>query len=154
MSRPSPSASEIEQAKRNTAVARARVQTSVGALKERLHPKALAADAAETVRAKTSAVGDRARQRPVAAGAVAGVAALILFRKPLGKVLRRLFSRSDRLARRQQKEALQADRERRRAEKEARRAEKRARREAAKQRDEAPPKDETITRAAPASGAA
>lgn len=130
MNRPSQSAAEIEQAKRNTAVARARVQTSAGALKQRLSPKALAADAAQTVRAKTGGATQAARKRPVAAGAAVGVAALILFRKPVGKLVRRLFNSSDRLARRQRKQALREDRERRRAEKEARKADKRARREA------------------------
>jgi hypothetical protein len=128
MNRPSPTASDIEQAKRNTAVARARVQTTAGALKQRLNPKALAADAAQTVRSKTGAVGDKASKRPAATAAVAGAAALFLFRKPVGKVLRRMFSRRARLERHEYKYRLQADRDRRRAEKEARRAEKEARR--------------------------
>lgn len=138
MSRGMPSsARDIEQAKRNAAVARARVQTSLTAVKERLHPKALAANAAQTVKSKTGAIGETARKRPLAAGAAAGVAALVLFRKPIGKSLRRLFSRRARLERHEYKERLRVDRERRRAEKEARRAEKEARR-AAKQAERDP----------------
>ena len=156
MSRPSPTASEIEQAKRNTAVAKARVQTSAGALKERLQPKALVADAKQTVRSGAGKAADAAGKRPAVAGVAAGVAALILFRKPVKKILRRLFSRSDRLVRRQHKEALRLDRDRRRAAKEARRAEKRARREAAARPDEVarPADDLGSTMAAPETSAA
>ena len=112
MSKPSPDVAEIEQAKRNAAVAKERVQSTAGALKQRLNPKNLAADAVETVKGKTAAVGDRAsdvaRQRPGAVSAAAGVATLIIFRKPLKKLARRLFSRTDKAERRERKEAKRA----------------------------------------------
>ena len=106
MSGPSPDVIEIEQAKRNATVARSRVQSTAGALKQRLNPRNLAADAVESVKGKTAAVGDRAsdvaRRRPAAAAAVA---TLIIFRKPVKKIGRRLFSRTDKAERRERKEA-------------------------------------------------
>ncbi len=93
--KPAPDVVDIEQAKRNAAVARARVQTTVGALKERVSPGNIVAGAKERVREKTDAIGSAAQRRPVATGAAAGVAALVLFRKPVTRVVKRLFGRSD-----------------------------------------------------------
>jgi hypothetical protein len=96
--KPQPDVVEIEQAKRNAAVARARVQTTVGALKQRLNPRNIAADAKEKVRERTGAItgkaSDAARKRPVAAGTAAGIATLIVFRKPVKKLARKLFGRN------------------------------------------------------------
>lgn len=90
MSKTPETAAGIEQAKRNAANARARIETTVGALKQRLSPSNLASEAKDKVRETTSAIGDRAsdavRKRPIAASAAASVAALILLRKPIGKV--------------------------------------------------------------------
>lgn len=90
-------AADIEQAKRNASVARARVQTTVGALKERLNPRNIANDAKERVREKTGAITERAttvvQRRPMAASAAAGVATLVILRKPVKKLARRLFRR-------------------------------------------------------------
>lgn len=83
----------IEQAKRDAAIARARIQTTAGALKQRLSPKSLMAGAVGAVRAKTAAVGVAARKRPVALTLAAGIAALILFGKPVKKVTKRLSKR-------------------------------------------------------------
>lgn len=125
-------AADIEQAKRNAALARARMQTTLGALKHRASPKVIAADAAQSVKAKAAALGDTARQRPTIAGAAVGAAVLLLFRKPVGRALKRLVSRRARLERREYQERLRTDRDRRRAEKDVRRAEKQARRDAAR----------------------
>lgn len=96
-SSPGPAA-DIEQAKRNAAIARARVQTTVGALKQRLSPRTIAAEARTKVRTTTGAIGGKAseaaRQRPVATGAAAGLAALIVFRKPVKRLAMRLFRRT------------------------------------------------------------
>jgi hypothetical protein len=112
MSGPSPDVIEIEQAKRNATVARSRVQSTAGALKQRLNPRNLAADAVESVKGKTAAVGDKAseaaRRRPGAATAAAAIAALIVFRKPVKKLGRRLFGRTDKAERRARKEAKRA----------------------------------------------
>lgn len=101
MSRQQPDpARDIEQAKRNAAVARARVQSTVGALKQRLSPSNIAADAKARVKETTGAITEKAsgavRERPVTASAAAGAAALFLFRKPMKKLARRLFRRRKR----------------------------------------------------------
>ncbi len=97
MSRVPEDVADIEQAKRNAATARARVQTSVGALKQRLSPGNLASQAKDKVRETTSAIGDKAtgavQKRPIAASAVGGALVLILFRRPIGKLGKLLFRR-------------------------------------------------------------
>ena len=97
MSRAPDDAAEIAQAKRNAMIARARVQTTAGALKERLSPSNLAAEAKEKVRETTSAIGGKAssavQKRPVAASVAAGIAALVLLRKPIRGIGRFLFRR-------------------------------------------------------------
>lgn len=134
MSKGPDEAAQIEQAKRNATVAKARVQTTVGALKQRLNPKTIAADAVENVKEKTGAIGNRAsdvaRERPAVAGAAAGVAALVLFRKPVGKLVRRLFSSKAKQERRKRKEEKQVEKDWRRAEKNAKREAKDLRRRA------------------------
>ncbi len=124
MSKNHDDAADIEQAKRNATVAKARMQTTVGALKQRLNPKTIAADAAENVKGRTAAIGDAARKRPAAASAAAGLAALIVFRKPVGKLVRGLFSRKAKAERRERKEAKQVEKDWRRAEKDKKREEK------------------------------
>jgi hypothetical protein len=145
MKGPSPDVVEIEQAKRNAAVARSRVQSTAGALKQRLNPRNLAADAVETVKGKTAAVGDKAsdaaRKRPGAATAAAAVAALIVFRKPVKKLARRLFSSTDKAERRERKEA-------KRALKRQAKAAKAARRSDASPEEAASPPDDLIPHAA------
>jgi len=153
---------DIEQAKRNAAAAKARMQTTVGALKQRLNPKTIAADAVENVKEKTGAIGERAsdvaRRRPVATGAAAGLAALIVFRKPVGKLVRRLFGRKAKEERRGRKDARRTDLEVRRAEKAARRDAKLRAREARQQERgveaAAQPPDDLIPHAAAVDSAA
>lgn len=86
-------AQDIERAKRNAELARARVDTTVGALKERLNPRHLAEEAKDRVREKTGEISDAAHRRPVTTGAVAGAATLLLFRKPVGRLAKKLFKR-------------------------------------------------------------
>lgn len=90
-------AADIEQAKRHAALAKARVETTVSALKQRVSPSNLAAEAKGKVKAKTNAIGGKAsgamRKRPAATSVVAGIAALIVLRKPLGKLRKALFGR-------------------------------------------------------------
>jgi hypothetical protein len=106
-------ASDIEQAKRNAARARARMQTTVGALKQRLNPRTIAADAKERVRETTGAIGERAsgvvKQRPAATSAAAGVATLIVFRKPVGRLVKRLFGHEARQKRASRKATKHAE---------------------------------------------
>jgi len=157
---PAPDVIEIEQAKRNAAVAKARVQSTAGALKQRLHPRTLAADAADTVKVKTGAIGEQARRRPGAAAAVAGAATLIVLRKPLVKLARRLFSRTAKDERRARKEAARLDKAERRIAKQRRREAKRGQRngraaaERAPENQAAPPTDLIPHAAAVETGAA
>lgn len=67
--------------------ARARLDASIAAAKDRLHPRSLAADAVEGAADKAVQVAqnglDAARERPALSAAIAGALALALFRKPL-----------------------------------------------------------------------
>lgn len=89
---------DLEQARRNSARAKARVQSTAGALKERLKPANLAASAVDGVRRKTEVASNKVagtmRKRPAASTVAATVAALVLFRKPLKKLACRLFGKS------------------------------------------------------------
>ena len=97
-------AADIEQARRNAAAARARVQSTLGALKQRLNPRTIAADARDKVREKTQMATGAVRRRPAATTAAATVAALVVFRKPVGKLARLLFRNSRKAERVQQKD--------------------------------------------------
>lgn len=97
MSKQTEPAADIEQAKREAAAARARVDTTVGALKYKLNPRTIAAGALDNVRGKTDEITDRAteaaHQRPAAAGAAVGAVALFLFRKPVVRTVKWMFRR-------------------------------------------------------------
>ena len=88
---------DIERAKREAVRAKARVQSTADALKQRVSPSNLAAEAKGKVKAKTEAIGGKAtgvmRKRPAATSVAAGIAALIILRKPLGKLRKALFGR-------------------------------------------------------------
>lgn len=151
-------AAEIEQAKRNAAIARDRVQTTAGALKQRLNPRNLASDAVETVKEKTGVIGSRAngaaQKRPGALTAAAGVAALIVFRKPLKKIGRRLFSSTARQERRDHKAEKRAAKLARREAKLSRREAKAAERQQGNPEGTASPPDDLIPHAAAAESSA
>jgi hypothetical protein len=88
-------APEIEQAKREAELARHRLETTVGALQQRLHPKTLATDAWEGAKEKGSDLTDSAmgvvRERPAAVSAALAAFALFLARRPIGRVVGRMF---------------------------------------------------------------
>lgn len=88
----------LEQARRNSALAKARVQSTATALKERLKPANLAANAVDGVRRKTEIAGSKVAgtmlKRPAASTVAASLAAFFLFRKPLKKLACRVFGRS------------------------------------------------------------
>lgn len=158
MSKEPADVAEIEQAKRNAAMAKTRVQTTAGALKQRLNPRNLAADAVETVKEKTGVIGNHAngvaQRRPGALTAAAGVATLIIFRKPLKKIGRRLFSRTARQERRDQKAEKRAARQERRDAKMSRRAAKAAERQQGDPEATASPPNDLIPHAAAAENSA
>jgi hypothetical protein len=90
-------ADDIAQAKRNAAVARARIDSDLGALQQRLNPKALAQETWSGVLEKTDTLTDQAvataRRRPGLAAGAAAATLLLVFRKPIAKGVKRLFRR-------------------------------------------------------------
>lgn len=120
-------AADLARMKREALVARSRMNSTLGAVKQRLAPSTLAEQAREKMRLTTSAVTQKAsaavRSRPNTVAAVAAAAGLILFRKPVGRLLKALVGRDARQRRR------------------TRRMEKRAATEAARAGSELPPSD-------------
>jgi hypothetical protein len=90
-------ADDIAQAKRNAAVARARIDSDLGALQQRLNPKALAQETWSGVLEKTDTLTDQAvataRRRPGPATGAAAATLLLVFRRPIAKGVKRLFRR-------------------------------------------------------------
>jgi Protein of unknown function (DUF3618) len=86
----------VEQAKRNALTARARLDSTLGALQHRLKPGNLAGEAWDGVKDKSADFADGAlqavRKRPAAVSAVVGALALFLAREPLKRGISRLIS--------------------------------------------------------------
>ncbi|MES2338581.1 MAG: hypothetical protein V4537_10830 [Pseudomonadota bacterium] len=82
----------IVAARASAVAARARLDASIAAAKQRVTPRALASDAIETARDKAIEAAQTgltvARDRPGTTAAVAGALALALARKPLMRWLR------------------------------------------------------------------
>jgi ElaB/YqjD/DUF883 family membrane-anchored ribosome-binding protein len=89
------SADRIEQARRHAEWARGRLDSTLGALQQRLHPKTLATEAWDGVRERGNDLADGAlqavRERPAAVSAAVGAFALFLARRPIGRALGRLW---------------------------------------------------------------
>jgi len=92
-------AAAIEQAKREAEHARHRLDSTLIALQQRLHPKSLATEAWDGVKEKSNDLAEGAlgavRQRPGAASLALGAAVLFLARKPLGRAVGRAFSKAE-----------------------------------------------------------
>jgi len=77
--------------------ARTRLADTVAEIKARLAPGVLAGQAREKVKEEAVELGERAmdaaRARPTLAGLSAGAVFLLLFRKPLGRLIGRVFSK-------------------------------------------------------------
>lgn len=88
-------AAAVEQAKRDAVQARARLDSTLAGLQQRLHPKQLASDAWGGVKEKSGDLAEGAlgavRERPAMVGAALTAAALFLARKPLLEAARRAF---------------------------------------------------------------
>lgn len=86
----------IEQAKRNTIRARARLDSTLVAVQQRIRPGNLAGEAWEGVRDKSSDLADGALQavkkRPATVSVVLGAFALFLARDPLKRAVTRLIA--------------------------------------------------------------
>ena len=92
-------APEIETAKREAEQARRRLETTVGALQQRLNPKTLATDAWDGAKQKGSDLTDSAlgvvRERPAVVSAGLAAFALFLARRPIGRAVGRMFGGED-----------------------------------------------------------
>ena len=92
-------AAAIESAKREAGAARRRLDATVLALQQRLHPKSLATEAWDGVKEKSGDMAEEAlgavRQRPGTVSLALGAAVLFLARNPLRRAVGRAFSKSD-----------------------------------------------------------
>ena len=86
----------VEQAKRDAVVARARLDSTLVAVQQRLRPGSLAGEAWDGVKDKSADLADGAlsavRKRPAAVSVAVGAVALFLAREPIKRVVSRLFS--------------------------------------------------------------
>lgn len=92
-------AQAIEAAKREAEAARRRLDSTLVALQQRLHPKTLATEAWDGVKEKSNDLAegamDAVKQRPGAVSLAVGAAFLFLARKPLGRAVGKVFSAGD-----------------------------------------------------------
>lgn len=92
-------AETIEAAKREAEAARRRLDSTLVALQQRLHPKTLATEAWDGVKEKSNDLAegamDAVKQRPGAVSIAVGAAVLFLARKPLGRAVGKAFSRGE-----------------------------------------------------------
>ena len=93
------SITQLEQAKRNAMLARARLDTSVGALQLRLRPGNLATEAWDGVKDKSESLAegalDAVKKRPAAVSMAIGAIALFLAREPLKRVVTRMWAEEE-----------------------------------------------------------
>ena len=93
------SAKDLEQAKRNARLARARLDTSIGALQLRLRPGNLATEAWDGVKDKSESLAegalDAVKKRPAAVSVAVGALALFLAREPLKRVVSRIWAEEE-----------------------------------------------------------
>jgi len=77
--------------------ARTRLVDTVAEIKARLSPSVLADQARAKVRDEATEIGERAmaaaRARPTTTGLAGGAVVLLLFRKPIGRLISRMFSK-------------------------------------------------------------
>ncbi|HET9428554.1 MAG TPA: DUF3618 domain-containing protein [Allosphingosinicella sp.] len=90
---------DLEQAKRNAILARARLDSSVGALQLRLRPGNLATEAWDGVKDKSETLAegalDAVKKRPAAVSLAIGAFALFLAREPLKRVVTRMWNEGE-----------------------------------------------------------
>lgn len=93
------SASEIEAAKRQAMLAKARLDSRMVAVQQRLRPGNLANEAWDGVKDKSEALTETAlaevKKRPVAVSLAAGALALFLARRPLKRAAQRIWAEEE-----------------------------------------------------------
>ena len=86
----------LEQAKREAVMARARLDSSLGAVQQRMRPGNLAGEAWDGVKDKSADLADGAltavRKRPAAVSVAIGALALFLAREPIKRAVTRFIS--------------------------------------------------------------
>ncbi len=89
---------KLDEAEQQVAVARAQLLGTVESIQARLAPSHLLEDAIDGIKTRSGILAESAgqvvRDRPVATAAGAAGVALLLARKPIARIVRRLFSRS------------------------------------------------------------
>lgn len=92
-------AAAIETAKREAEQARRRLDSTLVAVQQRLHPKSLATEAWDGVKEKSSDLAEDAlgavKQRPAAVSLALGAAVLFFARNPLRRAVGRAFSKAE-----------------------------------------------------------
>lgn len=87
---------QVEQAKREAVMARARLDSTLVAVQQRMRPGSLAGEAWDGVKDKSADLADGAlsavRKRPAAVSVAVGAVALFLAREPLKRTVKRLFN--------------------------------------------------------------
>lgn len=90
---------EVEQARRGSLRARARLEATVASVQQRIRPSTLAGEAWDGVKGKGADLADGAlkavKKRPGAVSLVLGAFALFLARRPLKRAVTRLVSGDD-----------------------------------------------------------
>ena len=86
----------VEQAKRNSVMARRRLDSTIVAVQQRLRPANLAGEAWDGVKDKSADLAegalDAVKKRPAAVSVAVGAIALFLAREPLKRVVTRLVA--------------------------------------------------------------
>jgi len=92
-------AAAVEAAKREAEAARRRLDSTLVALQQRLHPKSLATEAWDEVKEKSSDLAEGAlgavKQRPGAVSLALGAAVLFLARDPLRRAVGKALSKRE-----------------------------------------------------------
>lgn len=90
---------DLELARRRADIARRRLLATLGELRERLHPRALAGEAWDRVRDRgedmAAEVIQGVKEKPGRTAAIAGALALFLARKPIAEGVRSLLAHGD-----------------------------------------------------------
>jgi ElaB/YqjD/DUF883 family membrane-anchored ribosome-binding protein len=89
----------LATAQENAREARTRLAETVSEIRGRLQPNVLAREGMDRLRERGNALvhdaGDAARERPAVVGSAVGAALLLILRKPIARLIGRLFLKRD-----------------------------------------------------------
>ena len=90
-------AQEVTRAEHAATAARARLMTTIGEIQDRLQPRELVREGVDRLRERGEDLAEQTvatvRANPAATATAGGALALFLLRRPLGRLVGRLFSR-------------------------------------------------------------